>query len=93
MSFWCCPSQRSGQPYSRIPLLSGHAPPPFTGLSLRGQTMGASDATRAVNAGLRFWLQPEVLGLDLVGSRSRAADQRLGTGVNIGLGWYGLRLF
>ena len=57
------------------------------------EALSASDATRAVNAGLRFWLQPEVLGLDLVGSRSRAADQRLGTGVNIGLGWYGLRLF
>lgn len=48
----------------------------------------ASDATRIGNAGLRWWLQPDTLGLDLVGTRSAAGGQSLG----IGLGWYGIGL-
>ena len=53
----------------------------------------ASDATRAVNAGFRFWLRPDVLGLDVVGSRSKAGGQAYGNGMGIGFGWYGLPLF
>lgn len=40
-------------------------------------------------AGLRYWLRPEVLGLDLtVGQSAGQPDSRIWT---IGLGWYGLR--
>lgn len=53
----------------------------------------ASDATRSVNAGLRYWLQPDVLGLDVVGSRPKAGGQSFGASVGVGIGWYGLRLF
>lgn len=40
-------------------------------------------------AGLRYWLRPEVLGLDLtLGQSAGQPDSRVWT---IGLGWYGLR--
>ncbi|MEY2690437.1 MAG: hypothetical protein RL375_4637 [Pseudomonadota bacterium] len=40
-------------------------------------------------AGVRYWLHPEVLGLDLtVGQRAGQPDSRVWT---LGLGWYGLR--
>ncbi len=55
--------------------------------------LAASDATRAVNAGFRFGLRPDVLGLDVVGSRPWADGRSPGLGVGIGVGWYGLQLF
>jgi hypothetical protein len=40
------------------------------------------------NAGLRFWAVPDILGLDIVASRSGSGDVSL----SIGLGWYGIGL-
>lgn len=44
-------------------------------------------ATRGV--GLRYWLLPDVLGLDLTVSRTNAV--RDSTTATVGLGWYGIR--
>jgi hypothetical protein len=48
----------------------------------------ASDSSNVRNAGFRLWAIPEVLGLDLVTSRSA----RGGLSISIGFGWYGIRL-
>ena len=37
----------------------------------------------------RYWLMPEVLGLDLTVSRTNAV--RDSTAVTVGVGWYGIR--
>lgn len=47
-----------------------------------------SDSSNVRNAGLRLWAIPEVLGLDVVSSRSAGG----GSSFSIGLGWYGIRL-
>lgn len=46
-------------------------------------------STPAQSVGMRWWLLPETLGLDLTASRSNATDRSSVFG--IGLGWYGLR--
>jgi hypothetical protein len=52
-------------------------------LFVEGLRSSASQNLR--NAGLRLWVLPDVLGLDLVVSRDSA-----GTAVGVGFGWYGL---
>jgi hypothetical protein len=48
----------------------------------------ASDSTNLRNAGFRLWAIPEVLGLDVVTTRSANG----GLTVSVGFGWYGIRL-
>lgn len=47
-----------------------------------------SDSGNVRNAGLRLWAIPEVLGLDLVTSRSASG----GLSFSVGFGWYGIAL-
>jgi hypothetical protein len=48
----------------------------------------ASNSSNLRNAGFRLWAIPEVLGLDVVTSRSAHG----GLSFSVGFGWYGLRL-
>ena len=48
----------------------------------------SSDSSNVRNAGFRLWAIPEVLGLDVVTTRSTSG----GLTVSVGLGWYGIRL-
>jgi len=48
----------------------------------------SSDSSNLRNAGFRFWAIPDVLGLDIVTTRSANG----GFSVSVGLGLYGLRL-
>jgi len=48
----------------------------------------ASDSSNLRNAGLRLWAIPEVLGLDVVTTRSASG----GLTFSVGIGWYGIRL-
>ena len=48
----------------------------------------SSDSTNLRNAGFRLWAIPEVLGLDVVTTRSAGG----GLTVSVGFGWYGIRL-
>jgi len=47
-----------------------------------------SNSSNVRNAGLRLWAIPEVLGLDLVSSRSASG----GLSFSVGFGWYGIAL-
>jgi hypothetical protein len=47
----------------------------------------ASDSSNLRNAGFRLWAIPEVLGLDVVTSRSANG----GLTISVGFGWYGLQ--
>lgn len=49
------------------------------------ETLRASDSSNVRNAGGRLWLLPEILGLDVVVTRSRS-----GTALGLGFGWYGI---
>lgn len=49
------------------------------------ETLRASDSSNVRNAGWRLWLLPEILGLDVVITRSRS-----GTAFGLGFGWYGI---
>ena len=48
----------------------------------------SSDSSNVRNAGFRLWAIPEVLGLDVVTTRSASG----GLTVSVGFGWYGIRL-
>ena len=48
----------------------------------------SSDSSNLRNSGCRFWVVPDVLGLDVVTTRSPNG----GFGVSVGFGWYGIRL-
>ncbi len=50
--------------------------------------LASNDSSNLLNAGLRFWAVPGVLGLDVVTARSGTSS----VSVSVGLGWYGLRL-
>lgn len=50
--------------------------------------LAATDSTRVRNAGFRWWVVPQVLGFDLVATRSTAS----GLSLSLGFGWYGIRL-
>jgi hypothetical protein len=50
--------------------------------------LASNDSKTVRNAGLRLWVVPDALGLDIVTARSGSNN----TSVSIGLGWYGLRL-
>ena len=52
------------------------------------RALRASDSSNLRNAGVRFWAIPEVLGLDVVTTRSASG----GLTVSVGFGWYGIRL-
>lgn len=49
------------------------------------EALAAQGSKPVANAGLRHWLVPDRLGLDLVATRTPA-----GTGLSLGFGWYGL---
>jgi hypothetical protein len=55
-------------------------------LFVEGLADNASSNVR--NAGLRWWAVPNVLGLDIVTTRSRTS----GTTLSVGFGWYGIQL-
>jgi hypothetical protein len=48
----------------------------------------ANDSSNLRNAGFRLWAIPDVLGLDVVTTRSASG----GLTFSVGLGWYGIRL-
>ena len=48
----------------------------------------SSDSSNMRNARLWLWAIPEVLGLDVVTTRSASAGLTIG----VGFGWYGIRL-
>jgi hypothetical protein len=48
----------------------------------------SSDSSHLRNAGFRFWAIPDVLGLDVVTTRSASGS----FSVSVGFGWYSLRL-
>ena len=48
----------------------------------------SSDSSNVRNAGFRLWAIPEVLGLDVVTTRSAGG----GLTISVGFGWYGIRL-
>lgn len=54
-----------------------------------GEMVGHHNAPATQSAGLRYWLLPEQLGLDLTTSRTNATPDSQAWG--IGLGWYGIK--
>lgn len=54
-----------------------------------GEITGHTDAPATQTLGLRWWLLPEQLGLDLTASRTNATAASRTWG--IGLGWYGIK--
>lgn len=56
---------------------------------LYAEALGDTRHTVQKGAGLRYWLIPEVLGLDLTGMRTNSrADSRVW---GVGFGWYGIK--
>lgn len=54
-----------------------------------GELTGDNQSAATQTVGLRWWLLPETLGLDLTSSRTNATPDSRAWG--IGLGWYGIR--
>jgi hypothetical protein len=46
----------------------------------------ATNRDTVTNLGLRWWLRPEVFGIDVVGTRTSGGAHALG----VGFGWYGI---
>lgn len=61
---------------------------PVKPLLLFVEDLRTTDSLKLRNAGLRLWAIPEVLGIDLIASRSSPG----GASFSIGFGWYGIRL-
>jgi len=53
------------------------------------ELVGDNRSTVSQSAGMRWWLIPDTLGLDLTATRSNATERSSVWGV--GIGWYGLR--
>jgi hypothetical protein len=52
------------------------------------ESLRANDSSNLRNAGFRLWANPDVLGLDVVTTRSANGGLTFG----VGFGWYGIRL-